>query len=1510
MAQTDPFDTPQTIRYRQLLPHVQDTRPSVAVNEEGQVVGDDTASDEVVLLPDYFAEYWAAQDVTSDLVASIADIAQLSVEDVLFSAAEALPEDLQLLPLAQELGIASTQDKLEERMQEWKEQNQEEVEGQRYPGRLFVYLDDEGAVAEPRTVEEANTLSIVPLPDYFANYWREGVTAALLQDIAQATEATQEDVFLSYVYGILSAELEEPPEDIAFADLQQQVPEQVQSFANLAQELGLYSTPAEVHRNLRSWSDYIDKVAERDRTNISEFASNVDKLMAQTPLPRSEIVYTSGTIKARAKTADGQPLSFDDALDVFDNAEASLVVPFIFYYPKTMDIVTPQAQGFYKLYSSGAYDGAYNKILQQPGEEDPRGTFYFTVWTGDRSREPSAAPKASFKQGKLNIEDGTLTMNTPLNNRVLNKEELPIVLSRLEEATGLDFSDFEVTGLYGETTLFDIDFDQLLFLDMVLNDPVLRYFVFNWEPDRSAAERKTMNYGILEPLKISEEDLEPTFDANVPPSTEFVIVQEFMEAAKNPESFGHMLHIYLRSTAAEASTTQGGNKEELSKLDRVASMLPYLMAYAKSLQEQYRQEYAEVFSWYRGTASPEAGERKGRKSKPELENLRNLGLQKGLEGLFIDEYSRQCQRVRQPTIIQESEVEEWKNKTVFYKGKERERDIMAYPPQNPKALFVCNHELYPFPGVTPNDRPNKDKYPYVPCCFTTPQMDPDSQSPYNEWLGIQQRVPKGSQQEIKTNKVLQHGRVGKLPINVETFLRIATGRDSKFQRYGVDRSKNSFLSCLLVLYAEEVPDSKDERMSLAREFREAIPDSGAVSLAVLKQELYDRSEEEIAQEFGKDTFFDPSRFYRALEEYFNINIFVFSNIGDARGSLEIPRHKIFSAKTPDRDRPCVLLYKHLGSESDSLQYPQVELIVESTDSGEIRGDFEDLNDEIYELYRQTHKTLTWTRDEELYQNIYSRAGDIAKKYRRQGSDRTAEGVEDAQTESSRSRPASSTSGIDIRKQVIDGYGKTRALQISIQEGSDRTAEGVEDAQTESSRSHPASSTSSREITLVVPPSQPLNIPATSEILYPPASYVARVLPTPTTVTKNANGEVTGAWYRFATMQEGIYVPFAPTTQYFVDVPEGSTSGLAMIHDKQTTGQLQNTIARMNTLSRNLGVFLQVLEWLLHLYNSELVESGDISPVSSLNNKENVSPLLTEVIHAQTGEEEAVDTIEQRVGAFLEQYTFIPEEANDEDSLELYDLSSLPRMLPDVATVSEGVSWIASTAPQLVAQGRIMLYTEHFATSMEYFLGRYAKYSLPEQRISSRITARMGSEDDFKRISDNLVFFKASDMYKWIETTKEEKRRSKIVRTLDKQKLKGDSKNASSGQHRTEGRTMNPVQHRTEGRTMNPVQQPVLFVDTTDASTFHDTTPKYYIVQTVDEGDLSRALACAQSWKEDGNNPGYFAEPLDEYPGYVVYKISSVFTPVLEATKAQDPTSALSVLRYDNFYAAMLPLPNA
>jgi hypothetical protein len=68
------------------------------------------------------------------------------------------------------------------------------------------------------------------------------------------------------------------------------------------------------------------------------------------------------------------------------------------------------------------------------------------------------------------------------------------------------------------------------------------------------------------------------------------------------------------------------------------------------------------------------------------------------------------------------------------------------------------------------------------------------------------------------------------------------------------------------------------------------------------------------------------------------------------------------------------------------------------------------------------------------------------------------------------------------------------------------------------------------------------------------------------------------------------------------------------------------------------------------------------------------------------------------------------------------------------------------------------------------------------------------------------------------------------------------------------------------------------------------------------------LACAQSWKQERSNPGYFAEPLDEHPGYTMYKISNVFAPVLEAAKTNDPASALKVLHFDNSYAAMLPLP--
>jgi len=93
------------------------------------------------------------------------------------------------------------------------------------------------------------------------------------------------------------------------------------------------------------------------------------------------------------------------------------------------------------------------------------------------------------------------------------------------------------------------------------------------------------------------------------------------------------------------------------------------------------------------------------------------------------------------------------------------------------------------------------------------------------------------------------------------------------------------------------------------------------------QEKYDSKDDILEKLRDENTFLDPSRYYRALEEIYDVNIFTFT-ISNEDVSFDIPRHKYCHIREY-RDRNCVLIFKHKGSIKRNKNY-QCELIISAS----------------------------------------------------------------------------------------------------------------------------------------------------------------------------------------------------------------------------------------------------------------------------------------------------------------------------------------------------------------------------------------------------------------------------------------------------------------------------------------------------------------------------------------------------------------------------------------------------
>ena len=159
-------------------------------------------------------------------------------------------------------------------------------------------------------------------------------------------------------------------------------------------------------------------------------------------------------------------------------------------------------------------------------------------------------------------------------------------------------------------------------------------------------------------------------------------------------------------------------------------------------------------------------------------------------------------------------------------------------------------------------------------------MDDASNSYYKEYyLGIPY-VPKTNltskaKHKMITKKIVNEGSFGFLNRTIETIFSPFLKQNEDLLRFGVVRSVNSLLHCILV--ALDNPDylelkTSNEKELFVRDMRFEIFQNIEYSLG--KQEMYDYDENEITEMFeDSEIFIDPFIFFRYFEEYFDINIF-------------------------------------------------------------------------------------------------------------------------------------------------------------------------------------------------------------------------------------------------------------------------------------------------------------------------------------------------------------------------------------------------------------------------------------------------------------------------------------------------------------------------------------------------------------------------------------------------------------------------------------------------------------
>lgn len=922
-----------------------------------------------------------------------------------------------------------------------------------------------------------------------------------------------------------------------------------------------------------AWYEQFSREYNRDQAQYRTIAQTQEKLEGlmreeeQNPIYNSMVNITTVILSFSPQITEGgssRPVQLSDGPDLFNQASPSEFVPFIKYNDGT-------GQSLYKVWIGESIEGEpkYKTIVIPDISSSADHTIYFRMWLGDPSTTPlPRATKESFVNIVWFLKSNILTIEVPANehdarnnggssassitgtsassiiggvpsvgrqNRISAIGRFQSVLPALHLGEG---SEIRVRG---DFIIWNFVYHDFVFLDLILNEPLFRTYLYVEESVKpySLKKRFDVHYKSLKGDNTSVLTVSLSLKTLDQESIRPVTATSRTFIPGNPPSF-HDTKILKDTPYIQAKIIKANSRKVVSE---------FLLIFRLLLQ-QYRKESPAVGSFYLSVL-PELREivnRPARVKKSKKVSARGetklRQLQAAAPDIFIADFARQCQQSKQPIVITDSEVSAWASRQVSYKGRLVDRPVMPFPVRNPRLLLTCPGDSSPFIGVKVNTKlSNRDAYPYIPCCYGQIQTVPGSNTNYNHYINglAPQRRARGTKTEnkIKTAKILAPGGFGYVPKAVESLLSGYPDLEGDILRYGVIRSPNSFLHCVSLALGDTVYlgfRSDEERELYVQNMRTYLADH--IQPTLLMQELYGFAPEEIMVRLrDHSVFFDPKIFYRAIEEVYKVSVYTFvpPAAGDelGLGSIEVPRHHLFHANTPHLDRPTICVLKSYGSESDALEYPQCELIVDWDKPGNsLRKIFDtEMNTICSKALTAALSTITWGPDRKGYKNLYSSVDHL-----------------------------SIFSSYQPVNQFIDQYGKMRALTFSYGPRNQR-------------------------MTIMTVPSQPENLPFSTDVhpisLEAAMSLLSELV---SSVTRNESGEIVGLWITLKGAPDIEFVPITPTTitstspfPSLLSLPLGPPNPL------QTTGL--NTSERIRRLRRTLNIIVQLVQWLFEIYRT-------------------------------------------------------------------------------------------------------------------------------------------------------------------------------------------------------------------------------------------------------------------------------------------------------------------------------------
>lgn len=878
--------------------------------------------------------------------------------------------------------------------------------------------------------------------------------------------------------------------------------------------------------------------------------------------------------------------------------------------------------------------------------------------------------------------------------------------------------------------------------------------------------------------------------------------------------------------------------------------------------------------------------------------------------------SRICLKPHKPSNLgrDEQAKEALVNKLVFYNGKMIKRTAIRWP--NPAvypdswAWYVCPGDEFPFVYHKPVGKEGLTVHTHIPCCGKVPDSKSIRQKEENYLKGLSRKTededeadgrPAKQSNYAKLNAIaLKPGEFGRLRPEINLFISgqpsdplhgITSGEESEekimetlLRRLGMINSPNSLIHCIIsVLEPNYLSLNDREKEMLAREYR--LRFLAEIHPEIIRQEAPTLQTVEIKEILETvDSYFDPLMFYRLVEEFFQIHIFFF-NVKSGRqredemdGSvLALPYFQQFPIVTnktninDGKERKTFLIGL---TPPLTPKYPyQCELIVtQYSGNNQIeRNSFDgnlgnDLIQTIYQLYpidswswdlpnSPTANDLTLVSNSCLFPQF-------------------------SLWQYLLNRP--NLSGrIQFIGQYFDQYGKMRGLAFYFN--------GV-------------------HYTINSFPGEPANLPTANQIFRPTLQQVRELM------SQNPIGSyslieqisdqqviVDGIWYPIydnsrdplrQSYQNGLYFPITPTVIQ-VDTTTRFTPGLHLTTETDQSDLLEDPLYRYHQLNRTNQVILKVIEWLLSILNFQREKDR------------------------ANGKALQYDSLSEH---FIKEYIW-PPSSNIfvGDSIAVYRLDDLSRVLPIVNTIDEALLHLSEVFPSLVPPvdqfeivesfgrlsidsseqisqrpkslgqvPRVYLYNLRYREGIIHFIRMVQVYSY-SLIIPRAIDELFIDETDFHQDPHTIILLNSNDFKLW-------KERQPV--NLNSEVITGRS-------------AVCPMIHNNLFPRQSTTQQPFIL-----NNLFRSGLTRRYLVQNTVDRSLGKALMVAEYWYRKqinlGPNPPTLYEP---YPYFVLYDLDSDGHLLIDHNYTPlDNTNYLEIVRYnysdkdsDHVYAALLPI---